>query len=141
MPCHPASAIRAGTGLDKRAGRLGAWPGTALAGRGGERGGTIMNAAELIRRWERVHAGLLTTIGKFADGELDYVPVAGGFSVAQLILHIAHEEQGEIHHGITHELAEWPAAFPRAEYRSVAALATVVGAVHARTETYLRTLT
>ncbi len=50
-----------------------------------------MNLDQLISRWEQVRTGLLSTIEKFSQQELDYVPFEGGYSVARLILHIAHE--------------------------------------------------
>lgn len=51
-----------------------------------------MTPQELIDRWRQVRAGLITTVGKFSEDELDYVAVQGGYSVATLVLHIAHED-------------------------------------------------
>ncbi len=99
-----------------------------------------MTVNELIARWEGVRAGLLTTIETFSTQELDYVAVSGGYSVAQLILHIAHEEEGEIRYGMTGELTEWPAAFVPSQYPSPQALICLLMEVHQRTESYLRTL-
>lgn len=95
---------------------------------------------EFIARWGHVRAGLLSTIEKFSEEELSYVPVQGGYSVAQLILHIAQEEAGEICYAITRELAEWPPVFPPEQYSSIESLITVLDEVHEHTESFLRTL-
>jgi len=99
-----------------------------------------MTVNELIARWEGVRAGLLATIETFSAQELDYVAVQKGYSVAQLILHIAHEEEGEIRYGVTRELTEWPPEFAPSQYLSLEALIRILTEVHQRTENYLRTL-
>src|SRR5215472_13202804 len=99
-----------------------------------------MDVKQLISRWEQVRANLLTTIEKLSQYELDYAPFEGAYSVAQLILHIAHEEEGEIHFGITHELAAWPPEFSRDKYPSLNSMVTLLTEVHSRTDAYLRTL-
>jgi len=99
-----------------------------------------MTVNELIARWEGVRAGLLATIERFSAQELDYVAVQSGYSVTQLILHIAHEEEGEIRYGVTRELTEWPPEFAPSQYPSLEALIRVLTEVHQRTESYLRTL-
>jgi len=99
-----------------------------------------MTVNELITRWELVRSGLLSTIEKFSEKELDYVPVQNGYSVAQLILHIAHEEEGEIRYGITLELPGWPTEFSHTQYPSLMDLVSILTEVHQRTESYLRTL-
>ena len=99
-----------------------------------------MTSNELIARWQGVRAGLLITIETFSEQELDYVALPNGYSVAQLILHIAHEEEGEIRYGLTRELSEWPPEFTPAQYPSPRALIALLTEVHQRTESYLRTL-
>lgn len=99
-----------------------------------------MTMTELIARWQGVRAGLLTTIATFSPQELDYVALPGGYWVAQLILHIAHEEEGEIRYGLTRELSSWPSEFAPAQYPSPQALIALLTEVHQRTESYLRTL-
>ena len=41
--------------------------------------------------WGTVRAGLVETIAKFRDDELDLRPYAGAWSVRELMLHIAQE--------------------------------------------------
>jgi uncharacterized damage-inducible protein DinB len=99
-----------------------------------------MRINELIAHWEEVRAGLLTAIRKFSTQELDYVPFAGAYSVAQLILHIAHEEEGEVRYGITRELPVWPGEFTRSQCPSLEDMITLLTEVHQRTIDYLKTL-
>jgi uncharacterized damage-inducible protein DinB len=100
----------------------------------------MMTLNQLISRWKQVRAGLLVTIRGFSDEELSYRPIEGGWTVAQLMLHIAHEENGEIHYGITGELTEWPAEYPPADYPSLDSIEALLTKVHDRTEAYLETL-
>jgi uncharacterized damage-inducible protein DinB len=61
--------------------------------------------------------------------------------VAQLLLHIAHEEEIEVRYGITRELSEVPSAFSFEEYNSLEKIERVLNESHARTNAYLQTLT
>ena len=99
-----------------------------------------MTSNELIARWQGVRAGLLITIETFSEQELDYVALPNGYSVAQLILHITHEEEGEIRYGLTRELSQRPPEFAPAQYPSPQALIAILAEVHQRTESYLQTL-
>lgn len=93
-----------------------------------------------ISEWGRVREGLLTTIDAFEDGDLGYRAYDGAWPVGQLMLHIAHEERGEVQFGITRALDAWPDEYALAEYPTVEAIKTLLVEVHAQTETYLQTL-
>lgn len=99
-----------------------------------------MRINELIGYWEQVREGLFVTIKKFSERDLDYTPFPGGYSVAQLILHIAHEEEGEVRYGITREIPTWPDEFTRAQYPTLESMVTLLGEVHGRTVEYLKSL-
>jgi len=94
----------------------------------------------LLSTWAQVRAGLIATIGKFSDEELSYRPAPRGYSVAETMLHIANEEEGEIRYGITRELPEFPPAFDAGRYFSKPTIIGALGEVHARTVTYLNGL-
>ena len=53
-----------------------------------------MRVSQLLAHWQMVRAGLLETIDKFHADELDFRPFAASWTVRQLMLHIAQEEQG-----------------------------------------------
>jgi uncharacterized damage-inducible protein DinB len=100
-----------------------------------------MTLDEFTRHWEQVHAALLTTMRKFSDDELLFAPFPNAYSAAQLMLHIAHEEEIEIHYGITREWSEAPPPFSVQQYPRVEAIILVLNETRAHTEYYLSTLT
>jgi len=99
-----------------------------------------MNKTTIINFWDRVRSGLVETVGKFGDDELDYVAHENGYSVRQLILHIAREEVGEIQYGLTRELDEFPGPFDDELYLTVKSLLTLLSEVHQDTLDYLEGL-
>ncbi len=78
-----------------------------------------MNLQYVVARWEGVRSGLIETVNKFHDEELDFKPFAASWSAGQIMLHIAQEENGEFNYGITRMLPEFPA-----EYRSIDPIAS-----------------
>ena len=62
-------------------------------------------------RWRLTRAGLLETALKFSDSELTYRPATGLYSVAETLLHVAHEEEIEVRYGVTRTLNEVPPAY------------------------------
>lgn len=65
--------------------------------------------------------------------DLDYAAVPGGYSVRELILHIAQEEYGEIHYGITGKLDAFPPTYHQDEYQTIESLLGLIASVHAET--------
>jgi uncharacterized damage-inducible protein DinB len=94
----------------------------------------------LLSKWAQVRVGLLATIDKFAEAQLIWRPVSRGYSVAETMLHIANEEDGEIRYGLTGELVEFPAAFDARRYAEKTAIVAILAEVHARTITYVQGL-
>lgn len=99
-----------------------------------------MQLAKLIQFWEKVRSGLISTLEKFTEEELDFIPFEGGYSVRQTLLHIAQEERGEIQYGITAELSEFPPAYREDAYPNAASIAALLEAVHNDTLTFLESL-
>jgi uncharacterized damage-inducible protein DinB len=91
----------------------------------------------LQSRFSAVRAALLDTIDKFTDADLDYRPFGGAYSVRELMLHIAHEEYGEVQHGITRTLPAWPDAFVPAAFTTTDAIKSKLGEVRGQTEAML----
>ena len=94
----------------------------------------------LLDRWANVRARLLETVDKFADTELDFRPFPTSWSVRSLMLHIAHEENGEFNHGLTQILAEFPPECDPAHYPDRAALKALLAQVHEPNRAYLAAL-
>jgi len=99
-----------------------------------------MKAAKLFQYWDHIRSALVATIEKFSDEELDTVPFASGYSVRQIILHIAQEEYGEIHYGITRRISEFPPPYPADRYPTILTLIALLASVHNETLSYLETL-
>src|SRR5258706_15732997 len=100
-----------------------------------------MTTPNIIQRWDAVRARLLETVDKFGDDELDFRPFPTSWSVRSLMLHIAHEENGEFNHGLTQILAEFPAEYDPAQFPDRAALTALLAQVHAPNRAYLAALT
>lgn len=96
-----------------------------------------MAVPNVIEFWDHVRAGLIETIGRFQQSDLDFAPFEGGYSVRQIILHIAQEENGEVQYGITHSLSEFPPTYIDADFPNVASLRDLLDLVHAQTFNYL----
>ena len=81
----------------------------------------------------------LSTIDKFDDEELSFVPFESSMPAGQIMLHIGDAEEGWFRYVVNRELKEWPdfdlEAYPTTE--SIKAQLTVI---HARTEKFLETL-
>ena len=94
----------------------------------------------LSSNWAGVRAGLLATADKFSDEELQFRGTPNAYSVAETLLHIANEEDGEIRYGITRELPDFPTAFDSSLYAGKPSIIAVLNDVHERTLAYLQTL-
>lgn len=99
-----------------------------------------MKSDELIEHWGNVRDKLLETAHKFSSEDLEYVPFPNGYCVAELLLHVAHEEQIEVLYGITRELNEVPPALTIDEFGTLEKIEDKLNETHARTEAYLKTL-
>jgi uncharacterized damage-inducible protein DinB len=94
----------------------------------------------MVAHWERVRTGLIETIDKFRDDELDFKPFAAAWSVRQLMLHIAQEERGEFQFGVTQTLTAFPPEYDPQEYPTTLAIKTLLESVHTPTVAYLKNL-
>jgi uncharacterized damage-inducible protein DinB len=94
----------------------------------------------LLSRWQQARDGLLDTARKFSDAELTYRPASGLYSVAETLLHVAHEEAIEVHYGITGAVPGVPPAYDASQYATVASVLEVLGEMHGLTVEYLQRL-
>jgi uncharacterized damage-inducible protein DinB len=89
-------------------------------------------------KWVQVREGLLATIDKFSDRELSF-RTPDGRSVAEVMLHIAHEEAIEISYAVTRDLSALPDAYNAHGYTTRQSILAVLSGVHEPTLVYLRT--
>lgn len=99
-----------------------------------------MDMQYLISCWEGVRRGLIETVDKFDDQDLDFKPFATSWSARQIMLHIAREENGEFNYGITQTLPEFPPDYQSLEYPTRASIQTVLNSVHSQSIEYLKAL-
>ena len=99
-----------------------------------------MNIEYVIMRWKTVRSGLLATIDKFRDEELDFRPFAASWSSRQIMLHIAQEEHGEFAYGIVQTLSDFPPEYNAPDYATIELIKSLLESVHAQTLDYLTTL-
>jgi uncharacterized damage-inducible protein DinB len=92
----------------------------------------------ILDYWKNVRTGLMETIDKFELAELDFKPYTGGWTVRQLILHIAQEESGEFNYGIRRVRKEFPAEYNPELYQTVDAVKSLLASVHIQTIEYLQ---
>jgi len=96
-----------------------------------------MDKRYLIAHWEAVRQGLVETIDKFEDADLDFSPLPEGGTVREMILHISHEEHGEFRLGILQDFPDFPPAYPVEDYPRLAPIKALLEAVHAETMAFL----
>ena len=99
-----------------------------------------MKVNKIAQFWNQVRKGLVDTIEKFSDENFNYIAYENGYSVRQIILHIAQEEYGEIQYGITREIDEFPPSYEEDSYPSIESLKALLAGVHKETIGYLESL-
>jgi uncharacterized damage-inducible protein DinB len=99
-----------------------------------------LSLGEFFSHWTGVRAGLLETINKFQDDELIHVPFEASRPVGQIMLHIGDAEEGWFRYVVKRDLGQWP-EYALDSYPTRAAIKDLLEQIHARTETYLATLT
>ncbi len=99
-----------------------------------------MNVRELFKHWDEVRSNLFRALDMLIDDHLDFVPREGLWSLGEVARHIANAEEGWFRYVIAREYDEWPPAYPAADYPTVVSVKALLTEVHARTETYLDTL-
>jgi uncharacterized damage-inducible protein DinB len=97
--------------------------------------------AEYLRsHWTDVRAKLIALVDSLSDADLGFRPYDGAWTAGELVLHIAHEEYGEVGHGITRALPGCPDAFGAEASATVGSLKAQLAEVHAGTVRLLDSL-
>ncbi len=96
-----------------------------------------MDLAYLRSHWTGVHRGLVETVGKFREDELNFKPFPTSWSAREIMVHIAHRESGEFGYGINQVLPELPAQYNLQAYETRGAIVELLESVHAQTVAYL----
>lgn len=99
-----------------------------------------MHSEYLLSRWENVRTGLLQTLDKFRDHDLDFQPYPASRPVKHIMLHIAHEEYSEFAYGVVQTLNDFPPEYTLQDYPDLQAIKSLLETVHAQTLEYLTML-
>ncbi len=102
--------------------------------------GANLDLYQIFFHWKQIRTGLLSTIERFNDVDLTYLPFDASWSVGQIMLHIADAEEGWFRYAVTRELNAWPEQYTLQNYPTKEAIKLALAAVHAHTEQYLEAL-
>jgi len=100
---------------------------------------TEMKVSQQFSHWKQVRKDLLSTIDKFKEEELFYVPFESSMQAGQIMLHIGEAEEGWFRYFTAKELVDWP-NFDLEDYPTFEAIKAQLTVIHSRTEKYLETL-
>ena len=98
-----------------------------------------MKLNQLFSHWKQVRDDLLSTIDKFEDEELTFVPFESSMPAGQIMLHIGDAEEGWFRYVVRRELEEWP-DYNLKVYPTTEAIKAQLTIIHARTEMFLESL-
>ena len=99
-----------------------------------------MEPVKVFAHWQQVRADLFITIDHFSEAELSFRPLEGGWSVGQIMLHIADAEDGWLRYVLTRELDGWPDHYTLDNYSDKLAIKEALEQVHDRMMNYIHTL-
>ena len=99
-----------------------------------------MKLTQLFSHWKGVRNGLLETIEKFNEDELEHKPYEGAWSVGEIILHIANAEDGWFRYVVKRQVDQWPNEHSLKNYPTMEAIKELLDDVHAETQAYLAVL-
>jgi uncharacterized damage-inducible protein DinB len=94
---------------------------------------------QIFAHWKQVRDDLLSTIDKFDEEELSFVPFGSSMSVGQIMLHIGDAEEGWFRNVVSGELDTWPDS-DLESYPTTEAVKAQLTTIHRRTEKLLDSL-
>jgi len=100
-----------------------------------------MRLDKLFSHWDQLHKDSLAVIDRFSEAELTQVAYKSGWTVGQIALHIAEAEEGWFRYIATREIETWPSNFTLENYPTKEMIKALLAGTHAKTMTYLETLT
>ena len=93
----------------------------------------------LIVRWQDVRESLMGLIDTFEEGDLAYVPVRGGWTVGEIMLHIGDAAEFWLHSGILSEVNVFEEGRATLEnFPTIAAIKEYLSVEHAMTMDLLK---
>ncbi|MBN1965722.1 MAG: DinB family protein [Anaerolineae bacterium] len=99
-----------------------------------------MNARTHFKHWDIVREDLIDAIDRLSEEHLDFVPVAGLWSLGTVLRHIANAEEGWFRYVVERQYNEWPPDYTAEDYPTIASVKALLAETHARTDAYLEAL-
>jgi len=99
-----------------------------------------MRLNHFYSHWDQIHKDTLGVIDQFGLEELTFIPFPGGWSVGQIMLHIADAEDGWFGTIVQKSYDSWPAGHTLADCPTKEDIKALLEDVHTRTMEYLSTL-
>ena len=93
-----------------------------------------MEKAFFLHRWPKIRKGTLALVDAFGDQDLAFVPVEGGWTLGQIIVHISSAADYWLHSGVLSPVAVYAKATENMEdYPTLGAIKAYLSDEHART--------
>jgi len=100
-----------------------------------------VNLDHLFSNWDQIHSDTLAVLEMFYESELNTTAYEGGWTVAEIALHIANAEDGWFRLIVEKKYNEWPKPFTQEDFPTKEAINTLLKTTHNKTMGYLRKLT
>jgi uncharacterized damage-inducible protein DinB len=98
-----------------------------------------MKLSTIFYHWKQVRDDLLSTIDKFDNQELSFVPFESSWPAGQIMLHIGDAEEGWFRRVVSQEIDEW-SDYNLDDYPTTESIKTKLTEIHDRTEVLLDSL-
>jgi uncharacterized damage-inducible protein DinB len=92
---------------------------------------------ELFSHWDQIHRDTIAVIEKFDETDLDVSAYEGGWTVAEIALHIANAEEGWFRVVASRKDTDWPPEYSVNDYPSKKAIITLLDHSHKETMDFL----
>jgi uncharacterized damage-inducible protein DinB len=92
---------------------------------------------QLFSHWDHIHQDTLDVCDMFSEAELDHRAYKGGWSVRQIVLHIASAEDGWFRFIATNEYKDWPPSPALKDYPTLESIKNLLKVNHEKTKGYL----
>jgi uncharacterized damage-inducible protein DinB len=99
-----------------------------------------VNLDQLFSHWDTIHRDTIAVIDKFTDSELTTISYEGGWSVAEIALHIANAEEGWFRAVVQKKYSGWPPSPSLIAFQSKQKITTLLKDTHIETKRYLHSL-
>lgn len=99
-----------------------------------------MKLDKFFSHWDQIHHNTIAVIEKFDETDLELSAYDGGWTVAEIALHIANAEEGWFRVVASKQDADWPAEYQVKDYPTKVAIIDLLERSHKETMSFLHSL-